>query len=47
MLHAMALVTISLNKIARRSLHSLVTDGINHAAQDTSRMYISGIQLII
>ena len=41
MMHAMALVTFSLNKIVGSLLHSSVTDGINHAAQNT------WIQLII
>ena len=35
MLHAMALVTFSLNKIVGILPHSLKTDGINHTAQDT------------
>ena len=33
LLHAMALVTFSLDKIVGNLFHSLVTDGINHAAQ--------------
>ena len=36
MLHAMALVTFSLKKIAGVLPYSLKTDGINHTAQDTS-----------
>ena len=36
MLHAMPLVTFSINKIVEGLYHSLVTDGINHAVQDTS-----------
>ena len=36
MLHAMVFVTYSLNKIVGSLFHSLVSDGINHAAQDTS-----------
>ena len=44
MLHAMTLATFSLNKIVGSLFHSLVTDGINHTAQDTStktvRLYI-------
>ena len=43
-LRTMASVTFSLNKIVGSLLHSLVTDGINHATQDTStrtvRLYI-------
>ena len=34
MLHVTALVTFSLDKIVGSLLHSLVTDGINHAAQE-------------
>ena len=44
MLHALALVTFSLNTIFGSLLHSLVTNGINHAAQNTStrtiRLYV-------
>ena len=44
LLHLMGLVTFSLNTIFGSLLHSLVTDGINHAAQDTStrtvRLYV-------
>ena len=36
MLHAMTLVTFSLNKIVQSLFHSLVTDGVNDAAQVTS-----------
>ena len=36
MLHSMDLVTFSLNKIVGSLFHSLVNDGINHAAQDIS-----------
>ena len=43
-LRTMALVLFSLNKIVGSLFHSLVTDGINHATQDTStrtvRLYI-------
>ena len=42
----MALVTFSLNKIVGSLFHSLVTDGINFATQDTSTgtvtLYIRG-----
>ena len=34
--HAMALVTFSLKKIVGNLFYSLVTDGMNHTAQDTS-----------
>ena len=34
--HAMALVTFSLKKIVGSLFYSLVTDGMNHTAQDTS-----------
>ena len=44
MLHAMALVTFSLLKIVGSLFHSIVTDLVNNAAQDTStttvRMHI-------
>ena len=44
MLQVMALVTFSLNKIVGNLLHSLVTDRINHAAQDTSTIvYVRGL----
>ena len=47
MLHAMAVVTFSLNKTVGSLFHSLVTDGINHAAQGTStrtvRLHTGGI----
>ena len=36
MLHAMALGTFFLQKIVGSFFYLLVTDGINHAAQDTS-----------
>ena len=36
MLHPMALVTFSFNKIVGSLFHLLVTDGKNHVAQDTS-----------
>ena len=51
MLHATALVKFSFDKIFESLLHSLVTDGINHATQDPSsrlvRLYIGGIRLKI
>ena len=34
MLHAMAFVTFSLNKIVESLFHSLMTDRINHASQE-------------
>ena len=44
MLRAMALMTFPLNEIVENLFHSLVTDGINDAAKDTStrtvRLYI-------
>ena len=44
MLHDMALVIFSLNKIAGSLFHSFMTDKINHDANDTStktaRLYI-------
>ena len=44
MLHAMALVATSLNKTVASLFHSLMTDGTNHTAQETStrtvRLYI-------
>ena len=44
MRHVMALVTTLVNKIVGSLFDSLVTDEINHAAQDTSartiRLYI-------
>ena len=44
MLHAMSLVTFSLNRTVAGLSHSLVTDGIIDAAKDTSattvRLYI-------
>ena len=51
MLHTMALVTFSLNKIVGSLFRSLVTDGINYTVQVTStiiiRLYTLGIQSII
>ena len=35
MLHAMALVTFSLNKIVESLFHLLATDGIDEVPQDT------------
>ena len=43
MLHAMALVTFFLNKIVGSLSSSLVTDRINHTAQDTSTKTLSCI----
>ena len=44
MMHVTTLVKFSLNNTVGGLFHSLVTDGINHAAQDTStsttRLYI-------
>ena len=36
MVHVKALVKFPLNKIARSSLHSLLTDGIHDVAHDSS-----------
>ena len=36
MLNVMALVTLFVNKIVGNFFNSLVTDAINHTAQDTS-----------
>ena len=44
MLHAMVLAIVSLNKVVGSLFHSLVTNGIDHAAQDTNtrmvRLYV-------
>ena len=37
MVHVIALVTFSRNKIVESLFHLLLTDRVNHGAQDTSR----------